>query len=298
MRSKWGGGVRRFWSWIAVAGVALVLACAVSWVFGGRMVRGERSAVAYAVPPAQDFTLKAADGITLAATYWPGRTERAPGVLLLHGNGASRATMADNARWLAAQGYAVFTVDFRGHGQSDLTSRSFGLHESRDAAAAFAWLKHRQQGARIGVVGVSLGGAASLLGEEGPLAADALVLQAVYPDIRHAVRNRIASIAGAMPAWAIEPWLSFQSLPRWGVWPGRISPVEAIRSYRGPVLVIGGGEDAYTPPAETRALCKAAPGPKAMWIVDGLDHAHVSALSNPEYRAKVGAFLSDRIGTP
>lgn len=246
----------------------------------------------------RDFVLTAADHIRIAATYRPGLGDAGPAVLLLHGNGASRKMVAQNAAWLAEQGYATLTIDFRGHGESTQTGRSFGLFESRDAAAAFSWLKQRQRGGRIGVVGISLGGAASLLGEDGPLAADALVLQAVYPDIRHAIRNRIAALATTLPAHVIEPLLSFQSRPRFGVWPGRISPIATLGRYEGPVLVIGGGGDHYTPPEEARAMFATAPGPRELWLVDGLDHANVSGLETPAYRERLLIFFRRWLGAP
>ncbi|MES2442450.1 MAG: alpha/beta fold hydrolase [Pseudomonadota bacterium] len=284
--------------WLAIAVGLIVFGLVLSWTLGNALVRPAASAVPAAIAPVRDFNLAASDGLRIAATYWPGRTPDAPGILLLHGNGASRAMVADNAQWLAGQGYAVLTIDFRGHGESTLAPRSFGLFESRDAAAAFAWLKRSQRGAKVAVLGISLGGAASLLGDGGPLPADALILQAVYPDIRRAIRNRIAASMTAVPAHAVEPLLSFQSRLRYGVWPGRIAPLAALRAYRGPVLVIGGAQDRYTPPAETREMFAAAPGPKALWLVEGLDHAHVSDLRTPAWRARILAFLQGTIGAP
>lgn len=137
-------------------------------------------------------------------------------MLLLHGNGASREQVAGTADWLASHGYAAMAIDFRGHGQSAQVTRSFGLFESRDAAAALAWLRHAQHGAKIAALGISLGGAAALLGDAGPLPADALILEAVYPDIRRAIRNRLTASLGTAPAWLIEPALSLQALPRYG----------------------------------------------------------------------------------
>ncbi|MBO9711934.1 alpha/beta fold hydrolase [Sphingomonas sp.] len=285
---------KRWYGFGALGLAALVLAGA--WAFGEMTVRPTMAEVAPADPPARDFKLTASDGVSIAATYRPGRRPDAPGVLILHGNGASRGSVARNAEWLARQGYAVLTIDFRGHGQSSPHRKSFGLFESRDAAAAFAWLKQRQRGAKVAVIGISLGGAASLLGDAGPLPADALVLQAVYPDIRHAIRNRIAAIAGGFAGWAGEPLLSYQSLPRYGVWPARISPLEALRRYHGPVLVIGGGADRYTLPEETRAMLDAAPGPKSLWLVPGLDHRGISATGTPDYGARLLRFLSGTIG--
>src|SRR4051794_21489129 len=147
----------------------------ISWGLGSLMVRPSPSAVPDARPPARDLVITTGDGLALAATYWPGRRADSPAVLLLHGNGASRAAVADNAAWLASQGYGALAIDFRGHGESPAASHSFGLYESRDAGAAFAWLKHRQHNAPVAVIGISLGGAASLLGEHGPLHADALI---------------------------------------------------------------------------------------------------------------------------
>jgi alpha-beta hydrolase superfamily lysophospholipase len=192
-------GIRRLF--LPLLTLIILLGLAASWRFGGAMVRPTPSRVPPAAPPAIDFRLRATDGLPLAATYRPGRRPDSPAVLLLHGNGASRAAVAPNAGWLAAQGYAVLAIDFRGHGGSASVPHSFGLFESRDAEAAFAWLKRRQRGAKVAVVGISLGGAAALLGDRGPLPADALVLQAVYPDIRHAIRNRIADLSFA-PAGA------------------------------------------------------------------------------------------------
>jgi pimeloyl-ACP methyl ester carboxylesterase len=262
------------------------------------MTSGRHSLVRPAGPPATDFFLQAADGTRLAATFRPGRNARSPAVLLLHGVRASREATAPNAAWLAGLGYATLTIDFRGHGGSDLADRSFGLHEAMDAEAAFRWLKRRQRGAPVAIIGTSLGGAAALLGEKGPLPADALILQAVYPDIRRAISNRIPARLGRPAAWLLEPLLSYQSLPRLGISPSRLSPLQALRRYRGPVLVIGGVDDAYTPPAETREMFSQAPGPRALWLIRGKDHAALGDLADEGYRRRVRLFLERPIGRP
>jgi alpha-beta hydrolase superfamily lysophospholipase len=275
----------------------LILGLAFSWMVGSAMVRATPSAVPEPGPPGIGVTLRSPDGLRLAATYWRGSTAAGPAVLLLHGNGASRASVSGNAAWLAEQGYAAMTLDLRGHGQSDPAPKTFGFAESRDAAAALSWLRRRGHG-KVAVIGVSLGGAAALIGEDGPLPADALILQAVYPDIRRAIRNRISGLVGSVPAIALEPLLSLQARPRIGVWPQRLAPISAIRRYPRPVLVIGGGDDRYTPPEETRALHAAAPGPKAIWIVPGLDHDPICRIESRAYRGRVARFLAATIGIP
>ena len=284
---------------LVLGGLAILIGgLALSWAAGSAMVRGEATVVPAATPPARDIQLRSRDGLRLAGTYWPGRRPNSPAVLLLHGVRSSRSSTAESAAWLARLGYAALTIDFRGHGQSDMAVRSFGLREAEDARAALNWLKRQQGNAPVAVIGNSLGGAAALLGPEGPLPADALILQAVYPDIRRAIRNRIAARLTTGPAYLLEPLLSFQSSPRFGASPEDLSPLEALRLYRGPVFVIGGEEDVYTPPEETRALFEAAPGRKQLWLVHGRNHAAIGELRDEDYRVRLAEFLRRNVGQP
>jgi uncharacterized protein len=269
-----------------------LIGLAASWAVGSWLT-GPRDLSTAPLPPG-DFRIASSDGVQLAASYRPGPSPRSPAVLLLHPKGASRQKLAGIAGWLNQAGYATLAIDLRGHGQSTAARYSFGWDESRDAAAAFGWLKRRQQGAPVAVLGISLGGAASLLGQ-GPLPADALILQCVYGDIRSAIRNRIASVAGSVPAALLEPLLSLQSYPRIGVWPGALSPRTRIAGYRGPVLVIGGAADRYTPPAETRALYAAVPGPRRLWFIPEGDHAAAVAHDDAAYRREVLDFLREHL---
>lgn len=273
-----------------------VLILSAIWGAGSVVTRGQRSDVAPAGLPAIDIRLTTDDDVSIAGTFRPGRHDRAPAVLLLHGIGASRQATAGNAAWLAGLGYATLTIDFRGHGQSDTTARTFGYDEARDALAAFRWLRARQGGARIAVLGISLGGAASLIGRDGPLPADAMILQGVYPDLRHAVRNRLAA---ELPGWAAllaEPLLSFQAPLRFGAWPSDLSPLRALANYSGPVLVIGGDADRSTLPTETRQMFEAASTGSELWLVPGQDHGGVTSLSDTAYRDRIASFLERTIG--
>ena len=287
-RSALGSGI------VAVAKVSLIVGIMSALAFGYLMTRPTPSYVAPAMPPAHDVTLTAQDGVRLAASYWPGRVETAPGILLLHGVGGSR--VIGNAEWLAARGYAVLAIDFRGHGQSDSAIKSFGLYEARDARVAFDWLKQKQSGAPVAVIGISLGGAAALLGEDGPLPAQALVLHAVFPDIRRAIYNRMVVLATERLAWLIEPALSFQSFLWFGVAPSAIAPVAALKKFDRPVMIVGSEADAFTTLQDTRDMFAAAPGPKTLWLVRDLPHGIISDIATDAYRQALAAFLTLSIG--
>jgi hypothetical protein len=131
-----------------------------SWLIGSIIVSWWKNLPAgAAVAPAVDVTLATPDGLFLAAIFWPGLLDNSPAVLVLHGLGDARQAVAANPNWLANKGFAAMAINFCGHGQSSGAPHSFGLTESIDAQTAFDWHKKRQQGAPVGVIGISLGGA-------------------------------------------------------------------------------------------------------------------------------------------
>ena len=275
-----------------------ILLLATAWDVGSFLGRPRNGPVPAPAPPGVVVRLQASDGVPIAGSYWPGRRPDGPAVLLLHGINNNRDRMREQALWLHGQGYAVLAIDFRGHGESGAEERTYGWHESRDAAAALAFLRAGHPHRKVGLIGVSLGGAAALLPEAGPLPVQAMMLHAVYPDLRTAIANRLARIGSRAVGGLFEPLLSEQAWLRYGVSPDRIAPVAAIRAYPGPVLVIGGGDDSDTRPEDSRALHDAAPGPKQLWLVEGADHLAVSILWNEAYRRRVGAFLAASLGPP
>jgi pimeloyl-ACP methyl ester carboxylesterase len=275
-----------------------LLGLALSWAVGSFIARPVNAAVAPPPAPAVPVHVVTRDGVAIAGSYWPGTRPDGPAVLLLHGINNTRRLFYSKAHWLNGLGYGVLAIDLRGHGESGAVERTFGWREAEDAEAALRWLRLRYPHRKVGVIGVSLGGAAALLGRDGPLRADAMVLHAVYPDIRTAIANRMARFVGRPVALIGEPLLSEQARLRYGVAPERIAPIEGLRRYAGPVLIIGGAADANTTPADSRAMYAAAPGPKALWMVGGADHVAASNLWSDEYRVRVGALFARTLGTP
>lgn len=276
--------------------VALLLTLIGAWIFGTIAAEPHLSSVAPPNPPGRVVHLVSSDGVRLEGSYRPGRRPDGPAILLLHGINSSKASFNRHAAWLNGLGYAVLAIDFRGHGESAAVPRTFGLYEARDAAAAVRYLRVGAAQRRIGVIGTSLGGAAALLGDGGPLPVQAMVLQAVYPDLRDAIRNRIARIAGKPLAWIGEPLLSYQSWPRYGVSPSRIAPIKGLRLFRGPVLIIGGTADTNTTVPDTQAMYAAARAPKQLWLLPGVGHAATGTIFTEEYRRRVQTLFANSLG--
>jgi dienelactone hydrolase len=124
----------------------------------------------------QAVTFKSTDGTDIAALYYPPARTPAPGVVLMHMMGGSKADWAQFATLLqgaaiaqagqglqAAQSYAVLAIDFRGHGDSGGSS-SDQPGKLGDAKAALEFIKAQPEvdKTRIVMIGASIGADAAV----------------------------------------------------------------------------------------------------------------------------------------
>jgi len=206
--------------------------------------------------------------------------------------GGNRATMLERASFLHRSGFTILAPDFQAHGESPGKHITFGQLESFDAEAALAFLRQVVPGERVGVIGVSMGGAAALIGAR-PLGVDALVLESVYPTFDDAVADRFHAWLGPLGflGSAVAPALIELVAPRIGVDPERLRPIDAISNVDEPILLIAGTEDPYTHIDEARALFARARSSKQIWDVQGAGHEDLHEYAPLEYEQRVGQFL-------
>lgn len=197
--------------------------------------------------------------------------------------------MVGRAKFLLKAGYSVLLIDMQGHGETSGENITFGFRESYDAHEALGFLRAKVKGRKVGVIGVSLGGAASLLGES-PVNADAVVLEAVYSSIENAVKNRISIRLGKVGAY-LAPLLTWQIEPRLGIPLEALSPLKAVERLKAPVMMIAGTEDRHTLREESRRLFEHAPEPKQLWLIEGAQHQNFHLYAKAEYEKQVLAFF-------
>lgn len=141
--------------------------------------------------------------------------EGSHGVLLLHGFGDTPQTLALLARRLRKSGYSVLAPLLPGHGRS---MQSFGKSRASDwiAAAKDAYVDMRARHDSVSVVGLSMGGALSVLLAAEQHEIPALVLIAPYLGMPRPLRLAAAT-----------HWL-------WGRLVGEV-PARNLRSIRDPI---------------------------------------------------------------
>ncbi|HEV2861134.1 MAG TPA: alpha/beta fold hydrolase [Pyrinomonadaceae bacterium] len=272
------------------AAAASLLALAAVWLMGGALSGPSRAVVG---PPPPELNARAVEfGGGLRGWLLRGR-EGGGAVVLMHGVRASRLQMLGRARFLQAAGYTVLLFDFQAHGESAGDNVTFGYLESRNARAAVEFVRASAPGERVGVIGVSLGGAAAVLAEP-PLDAQALVLELVYPTIEQAVADRLAMRLGRRAA-VFGPLLTAQLRPRLGFGPEALRPVARVGALAAPKLFVAGAEDRHTTIEESRQLFAAAAEPKEFWPVEGAGHEDLHALLGREYEQRILDFFGKHL---
>jgi uncharacterized protein len=205
--------------------------------------------VAAGFPQAQEITLDTADGEKVIAWHVPPRDDK-PIVLYFHGNGGSLRLRADRFQKLAASGFGVLALSYRGYGGSSGRPSEAGLIE--DARAAYAYTAERYPG-RIVLWGESLGTAVAIaLAAEKPVSK--LILDAPF--------TSAADIAAAI-YWFLPVRYLMRDTFRSDL---RIAQVKA------PVLILHGDADVVVPIIYGERLLAIIAGKKQMVRFAGGEH--------------------------
>ncbi len=216
-----------------------------------------------------------------------------PWVILCHGVGSNRSDLVDVAAGLAEAGLNSLLFDFRGHGGSQGRSTSFGYAEQRDLEGALAFLGSQPDlpDTPYGVYGISMGGAVALMVAARDERIGAVAVDSIYTSLSGTLERHLKLMYPVLPKIPFAWWIHSTYRLRFGIWPQRVSPREAIFAMEHrPVLVIHGGQDSRMPLAEIQAML-ASGGSRELWVVQGAGHLEGLAMDPERYMAKLAGFF-------
>ena len=204
-------------------------------------------------------------------------------VIVFHGYGRDHTRAWRYAQFLNGAGYGVLAVDFRSSRARDRFPTTLGHHELADAEATLAWLSSRPatRGARIAVLGESLG------------ASVGLVLAARHPEIAAVVADCPFESGRRAVEDSIERWARMpRALAGLACWTGHaltgcdpcaldvIAAAESLRTR--PLLFVHAARDDRFSTEQARDLWRAAGAKDELWLLDG-GHNEGWQLHREEY---------------
>jgi pimeloyl-ACP methyl ester carboxylesterase len=198
----------------ATLGVSGALTAAASMLAGFLVYQYARARGQWGTdePPdgaAEEVTFQSTDdAIRISGWFFRGSssTEPAPTVVLCHGIWTGRRECLPLALRFQTAGYNVLCFDFRAHGLSDGRFTSVGHHETNDVLGAVEYLKTRPEvdQVRIGVIGFSMGAAASIQAAARTRDIAALVADSAYATFLDAAKYSFRSVT-RVPRFPIAP---------------------------------------------------------------------------------------------
>ena len=272
--------------------ILILFAVLLALFFAGNFLISPRASIV-GEPPSELAALKVTfpskSGSTISGWFISGEKNKG-GILLMHGVRSNRLQMLERAKFLNTHGYSVLLFDFQSHGESPGQHITFGYLESLDADAALLFLKDKLSKKSIGVIGVSLGGAAALKGQVAK-SSDAIILESVYPTIKEAVSNRLTMRFGHIGKYLV-PLLTLQMKPRLGFNSSELRPIDNITNTKGAVFIIAGTLDKHTTLTESKRLFEVAHEPKFFWEIEGAAHIDFCRFVPEKYEEKVLWFFN------
>lgn len=243
-----------------------------------------------------EFDVRASDGVVLRGWKVQPETTAANWVLLFHGQSDNRFGMTPYADFLLRAGYGVLMMDSRAQGESGGSIATYGWKERWDTKDIVEELHSTEAPRHVYALGESMGAAIALQSAAVEPRISAVVAEASFSNLREVTYD----YAGLQ----LSPWIGrtlffpatitalHVAESEGGFRAREISPQKAVAERAFPVMLICGTLDRRIPCRHSRAIFRAAKGPKQLWIVRGAGHTGALGADPEEFERRVLAFFA------
>lgn len=214
------------------------------------------------------------DGLTLYGKYYECK-KGAPIEILFHGyKGSAERDLCGGAYRCFTVGHNALIVDQRAHGASEGRVITFGAKESRDCLTWIDFvIKHIDKDAEIILTGISMGAAtvmnASVM--ELPPNVVGVLADCGYTSTKEIVKKVMTDMK--LPAKLLYPFTRLSAKLFGGFDPDEISPIQAMRQCKLPIIFFHGDTDDYVPCSMSKENYRAcASDKKRLVIISGAGH--------------------------
>jgi pimeloyl-ACP methyl ester carboxylesterase len=231
------------------------------------------------------------DDLPATGVFLPARNDRF--VVFVHGAGADRRQLLEEAAILGRRGYGFLTVDLPGHGGSQGPIR-WGEPEKQLVKQALAWARSQSSDCTaFGLYGFSMGSWMALWAAAEVEEVRALALSGCFADARDVFWAQSGR-------WGVLSYLgTIAEARRMGYRYDEHPPAELIAAYSPrPVLFVVGSEDGIAPPASCRALHDAATGEKRWLVLEGAGHGDYLGTRREVFQSSLLEFFERHLAPP
>jgi uncharacterized protein len=224
--------------------------------------------------------------------WWFPRPETEQAIIGLTGFRGAKSELIGIGSALWRAGFNVLLFDYHGHGAGRGAPVTLAYRELRDVYAALDYTLERVPGARVGVIGFSMGAALAILSTASRPEIRAVVADSPFATHADVVSHNIARTI-RLPG---EPFLltaDYFLARRAGYRSRDVAPLRVVGQIAPrPLLLIHGTADEMIPASHTQRLYDAAGSPKELWLAEGAGHCGAYFLDRPSYCQRVASFFA------
>ena len=243
--------------------------------------------------PQEDISITSFDGLTLWGTYF----EYAPGApieILFHGyRGHANREMSGAVRRCHSLGHSALIVEQRAGGRSGGHVITFGINESRDCAKWAEYVANRWPDRKIILAGVSMGAGTVVMATARDLPENVIgVLADCGYTSPEDIIKKVISVDMKLPPNLSYPFVQLGARLFGHFNIDELSPIEAARNTRIPILFIHGGKDTFVP-CEMSVRChEANPAATRLHIIPDAGHGLAYPVDQEGYIKVAREFFS------
>ncbi|HEU5422934.1 MAG TPA: alpha/beta hydrolase [Nitrolancea sp.] len=244
----------------------------------------------------EGVTIQSRTGITIAGRFFPGRSRTT--IILSHGYGDNQERMLPWANFLHQAGYSVVTYDMRNRGASGGDAITVGALEQQDLLLVIDAVAARPDVDRdkIGALGVSLGGATTILTAAQDQRIKAVVDDCGFTDVTGVLGTAFEYFLH-LPPFPFAPVAVKIAELRTGQQVAKVRPIDVVgRISPRPIFIILGLADPAVPPVNSARMYAAEGEPKQVWFVPGAKHNGSREVAGAEYEQRIVAFFCQSLG--
>jgi dipeptidyl aminopeptidase/acylaminoacyl peptidase len=288
------------WGLILLCVSVVVLLGAVGWVGSERALKPQYyhykwSLSSFPNMHAEQIKVKSTTGVELTGRFFAGSGRSL--VVLANGYGDTQDQVLPFADFLHKAGFNVLTFNMRGRGDSGGEYVTLGVLEQLDLISVLNYAAKRPEvdPRRIGVLGISMGGATGILAAAQDPRIKAIVDDCGFSDAPGVIAASFEHFIH-LPAFPFAPLTVWIASERANIDVASARPMDVIgRISPRPVLIIHGLADYVVPVDNSQRNFNSAHQPKELWLVPAAGHGQAHTVAKAEYERKVDVFFENAL---
>jgi uncharacterized protein len=239
----------------------------------------------------EHIQVRSVDNILLDGRFFHG--DRPALIILASGYGDTQDQMLQIAEFLHHAGFSVLTYNSRARAPSGGQYVTLGAMEQKDVISVLDYAARRSDvdANRIGILGISMGGASAILAAAKDQRIRAVVDDSGFSDAPRVIAASFEHFIH-LPAFPFAPITVAIADLRAGINANQVRPMDVIGQISPrPLLIIHEQGDVVVPPDNSMRNFAAARQPKQIWWVPGSSHAQAQTIAKSDYQTNVTKFF-------